>query len=207
MLSLLGQLYESECPVVDVPPAPLQQQQQQQRGPPRWRRALAACRTLLPRHPGLLPLVAVLRTPQRLYVVSGYHPHSLLALLHFSSQALLESSLLGRMSRESVLDLRLLFIFYELVRALAFYHGKGRALGNLSMRSVYVNDMVWLRLVPGLVGLGPAPALPSPSRLPGCVAYVVYCLCTSQPNTNTTMCSRKQISVDSDITYTGTTPR
>jgi hypothetical protein len=117
--------------------------------------------------------VAVLRTPARLYVVSGYHPHSLLALLHFSSQALLESSLLGRTSRESVLDLRLLFIFYQLVRALAFYHGKGHALGNLSMRSVYVSDLVWLRLVPGLVGLvGPSSSsafLPSPSRPPGCV--------------------------------------
>ncbi len=124
---------------------------------------------MLPRHPGLLPLLAVLRTPRRLYVVSGYHPHNLLALLHFSSQALLESSLLGRMSRESVLDLRLLFIFYELVRALAFYHGRGRALGNLSMRSVYVSDMVWLRLVPGLVALGPQPPDASPSRPPGCV--------------------------------------
>lgn len=71
-----------------------------------------------PRHPGLLPLLAVCRSPDgRLYLVSEYFPHNLLTLLHFSSQSLLESSMLGRMSRESVMDLRLFFLFYQLVSA------------------------------------------------------------------------------------------
>ena len=105
LLQALGRLYDT-CEVVEATPG----------GSAVWQRLPGL--PMNPRHPGLLPLLAVCRSPDgRLYLVSEYFPHNLLTLLHFSSQSLLESSLLGRMSRESVMDLRLFFLFYQLVSA------------------------------------------------------------------------------------------
>lgn len=105
LLQALGRLYDT-CEVVEATPG----------GSAVWQRLPGL--PMNPRHPGLLPLLAVCRSPdERLYLVSEYFPHNLLTLLHFSSQSLLESSLLGRMSRESVMDLRLFFLFYQLVSA------------------------------------------------------------------------------------------
>ncbi len=105
LLQALGKLYDT-CEVVEATPG----------GSAVWQRLPGL--PMNPRHPGLLPLLAVCRSPDgRLYLVSEYFPHNLLTLLHFSSQSLLESSMLGRMSRESVMDLRLFFLFYQLVSA------------------------------------------------------------------------------------------
>ncbi len=105
LLQALGKLYDA-CEVIEATPG----------GSAVWQRLPG--QPMNPRHPGLLPLLAVCRSPDgRLYLVSEYFPHNLLSLLHFGSQSLLESSLLGRMSRESVMDLRLFFLFYQLVSA------------------------------------------------------------------------------------------
>ncbi len=149
LLAALGKLYEA-CEVVEATPtAPL------------WARLPRA--PMAPKHPGLLPLLTVCRSAERLYLVSDYHPHNLLTLLHFSSQSLLESSLLGRMSRESVKELRLYFLFHQLIRVLAFYHSHGLALGNLSMKSVYVSDLIWLRVLPTPP---PSPSAPAATASP-----------------------------------------
>jgi hypothetical protein len=64
-------------------------------------------------------------------------------------------------SREAVSDLRLRFLLYQLVRLLAFYHGKGLAFGNLSPRSIFITELLWLRLLPST-----SPAAVCVARLP-----------------------------------------
>lgn len=121
LVQALGKLYET-CEVVEATLG----------GSAVWQRLPG--QPMNPRHSGLLPLLAVCRSPDgRLYLVSEYFPHNLLSLLHFSSQSLLESSLLGRMSRESVMDLRLFFLFYQLVSA---------GLNNRKMRGLSVKRLV-----------------------------------------------------------------
>lgn len=125
LFQALDKLYDT-CEVVEATP-----------GGSVWQRLPGL--PMNPRHPGLLPLLAVCRSPDgRLYLVSEYFPHNLLTLLHFSGQSLLESSLLGRMSRESVMDLRLFFLFYQLVSAEMGGERRAEDKGSVKKRRLYI---------------------------------------------------------------------
>jgi hypothetical protein len=126
-----------------------------------------------------------------MYIFSEYFQHNLLALLRFNHH-LLEATLLGtRLPPETVSDLRLRFLFYQLLRLLRFYHQRGLFLGNLSTRTVYITEMLWLHVVPVITPsvarvVGPQPPeppqhaqglksrpqclCPPPVRPPGCVS-------------------------------------
>jgi hypothetical protein len=120
LLAILSGLYDS-CRVVEAASASALL----------WHRLPPS--PMYPKHPGLLPLLALCRGRDGgLFFISEYYPQNLLTLLHFSSQSLLESSLLGRNSRESVMDLRLFFLFYQLVRTRRSERREGLGEGKLS---------------------------------------------------------------------------
>lgn len=170
LLQALGKLYDT-CEVVEATPG----------GSAVWQRLPGL--PMNPRHPGLLPLLAVCRSPDgRLYLVSEYFPHNLLTLLHFSSQSLLESSMLGRMSRESVMDLRLFFLFYQLVSTGMGGGKKAEQNGRRKDRKHGV--CIYLRFLPSTKPSIPhflPPSLPSLSS-PRCVSSPSTTTSTGNPS-------------------------
>lgn len=83
---------------------------------------------------------------EKVIVCQEYNKHTALSLSRFHSKTVFSSPTLGRGEGLGAKDLRLRFIIYQLLQALAFVHSKGIVLHDLESSGVVLDDHLWLML-------------------------------------------------------------
>ena len=95
-------------------------------------------------HPGVAPIYKMVETRDDLYMMQVYFKHSLLTLSRFHAKTSLLSPSICRGGGVGSRDLRLRFIFYQLLQVTAFIHEKGLCLDPLSPSMVSLDEHLWV---------------------------------------------------------------
>jgi hypothetical protein len=82
----------------------------------------------------------------KVIICQEFNKHTALSLSRFHSKTTLLSPTLGRGGGFGAKDLRLRFVVYQLLQALAFIHSKGIVLHNLDSSGITLDDNLWLML-------------------------------------------------------------
>jgi serine/threonine protein kinase len=100
-------------------------------------------------HPGIASVIKAYELDSGNIVIQSYSKHSMLSLSRFHAKTTLTSPTLGRSAGPGSRDLRLRFIVYQLLQALAFVHEQGLYFGSLAPSSVMLDDTMWVTLPVG----------------------------------------------------------
>jgi hypothetical protein len=101
-------------------------------------------------HPNIAPVWKFVEEKCKIALVQSFAKHSLLSISRFHAATTLSSATLGSQSGLGSRDLRLRFIVYQLLQAVAYLHSQRLCLDKLDPSSVMLDDDMWLLLSVGL---------------------------------------------------------
>ena len=101
-------------------------------------------------HPGIAHVLKFVEEKGKFAVVQTFAKHSLLSIARFHAATTLSSATLGGQSGLGSRDLRLRFIVYQLLQAIAYVHTQKVCLDAMEPCNVMLDDDMWLFLPIGI---------------------------------------------------------
>lgn len=80
------------------------------------------------------------------FIAQDYGKHTALTLSRFHAKTTLASPTLARAGGFGTKDVRIRFVIYQLLQAIAFLHSKSLVLDELTPSNILLDDYLWLRL-------------------------------------------------------------
>lgn len=111
--------------------------------------AIKQTHAALNRHPNFSRLLFVAETSGEVMVVEEYCRQSLRSYIRMCSSLLREHHP-GRSGGKSSMDIRVRFIFYQLLKAVKFLHDQGLCAGALASDRIHIDSLGWITLPPAL---------------------------------------------------------
>jgi serine/threonine protein kinase len=111
--------------------------------------AIKQTHAALNRHPNFSRLLFVAETKGELVVVEEYCRQSLRSYIRMCSSLLREHHP-GRSGGKSSMDIRVRFIFYQLLKAVKFLHDQGLCTDALASDRIHIDSLGWITLPPAL---------------------------------------------------------
>ena len=101
-------------------------------------------------HPGIAHVMRFDQSKDMIVMMQSYAKHSLLSLSRFHTATTLSAATLGSTSGAKAKDLRLRFIIFQLLQAVAFVHEQGLCVDPVEPSHIMLDDDMWLYLPIGM---------------------------------------------------------